>query len=73
MSLEIVFAISTSCCFVTDRELTGLSGSSAIDSRARLSLARLLIADQSTKGPRVCGCPREMFSATDSDGTSEYS
>ena len=72
-SLASALAISISCCLPTPRLPTGVVGASDSPTLASSSRVRFQVRFQSMMPPEATSLPRNMFSATDSCGTSASS
>ena len=66
--MDSALAISTSCCWATDREPTDTVGLKSAPTASRSFLASLLALFQLMNGPRLNSWPMKMFSATDRSG-----
>ena len=70
-SVATPLAISTSCCFASDRDPTRSRAETPASTSRRIASARRSVARRSMRPGILEGAslPRKMFSATDSSGT----
>ena len=66
--MDSALAISTNCCWATDRDPTEAVGLKSAPTASSSFFASRLALPQSIKGPDLNSWPMKMFSATDKSG-----